>query len=718
MARRPWHTATVYQLTPTECGAASLAMVLAHFGRQTPLNELCTACGVSRDGASAVGIKQGAIAQGLDFEMHQTSPERAAELPMPFIAYWDKRHFLVVEHYDQHGWHINDPAAGASVISDAEWYQHYSNYAIVLKPGSDFSPSEQRRWGYLRKLLRPLQGQWAAFLLIMVVGLLLIVPSLLLPALAAIFLDQVLVQHNSSVVVPIVAGVVAVAGFALVMRTLDQYLMIRLGLPLTSSLRAGVLWRLIRLPVDYFDHRPIGGLISRVERTDTITHFALRSVPKVILGGGSMLVLFLALVWLSPLLASIALATAVATVASLLFVSRARRSAAEQLQAGTFLLSGQAMTCFRNLESIKTLGAGRQFLNEFMDTQAQLLTTGQSLARLTAYFRTVPGAISMLSSVALLLVGALEVMNQSLSVGAVVACFMLTHRFLKPVPGFVSIGMQAQTTHAAVDQLDDILLTPPDPVFDTSAQLAPEVHPAPLRGEVQVRDLGYRYAPGAPEILRGINMDIAAGTSIGIVGPSGSGKSTLALLLAGLLQPTSGQITFDGLLRQQLPRSVLVTNIGFVSQRSQIFDGSFADNISCWDPSIPADRLTRALHDAAAMDFVARKGGLAAMVQADGKNLSGGQAQRLMLARALARSPRVLILDEATSALDLRTERYIAHRLQQLGCTRIVIAHRGATIRHCDVIYVLVKGQIVEQGNHEQLLASHGTYAKLFRRSA
>jgi ABC-type bacteriocin/lantibiotic exporter with double-glycine peptidase domain len=323
-----------------------------------------------------------------------------------------------------------------------------------------------------------------------------------------------------------------------------------------------------------------------------------------------------------------------------------------------------------------------------------------------------PTLLAALNSSLLLLIGGLRAIEGSISIGLLVAFQALVAQFSRPVSQLTNLGPKIQDLAADITRLKDIERFPAAAVFERDD---PPVERR-LDGGLVFEDVTFGYSPLAKPLLTSLSFKVGPGQRIALVGGSGSGKSTVSRLIAGLYDPWEGCIRFDGQDRMEIPRSLLAASVAFVDQEIFLFEGTVRDNVTLWDPSVPDEDVVAALKDAMVYDVVAaRPGSVNSMVSEGGRNFSGGQRQRLEIARALVRSPSVLVLDEATSALDSETEKRIDDNLRRRGCACVIIAHRLSTIRDSDEILVLEHGDLVQRGTHESLMATEGPYLNLIR---
>ena len=416
-----------------------------------------------------------------------------------------------------------------------------------------------------------------------------------------------------------------------------------------------------------------------------------------------------ALLSYDPGLTLIVFALALLNLAVLRGVSRTRQNATRLLLKEGGKMEGVALNGLAMIETIKAGGEEGQFFSRWSGLCANALAAQQDLTRVTGLLGVVPPLLLSLGTVAILGVGGLRVLDGALTIGGLVAFLTLTTQFLAPVARLVGLGASLQTVRGDLARLDDVLRYEPDERAALALLGPPSAPPSPARGRVVFDRVTFGYNPHEPPLIDSLSFSIGSGQRVALVGGSGSGKSTVARLLAGLIRPWSGSITIDGRPLADVPPSHFAATLAHVDQTVVLFQGTVRENVTLWNPTIEERQITRALRDAAVYDEVMRRPGkYDAPVDENGRNFSGGQRQRLALARALAPDPAVLVLDEATAALDTVTEASIDDQLRRRGATCLIVAHRLSTIRDADEIIVLDSGRVAQRGTHERLMADSG----------
>ncbi len=712
-------TPLLLQTHTTECGAACLGSILAYFGRWVPLTELRDKCEVNRDGSTAASIARAARHYGLECKGRSAHVHQLRNLPLPLILFWEFSHFLILEGFDRNHFYLNDPATGRRKLSAEEFGSGFSGVALQLNPGPEF-----RRGGIHPNLLRHiplwLRGSWGALAYALGCGLMLAVLALVTPGILGIFVDQVLGENE-----PwggLLAGALAAAAAMVYGLTwLKQWCLKRLSIKLSIVDGNRCLSQLLWLPVEYFNHRLVGELTDRVLSIDRIAKGLSERFLGVTIEITTSVVFLAVMVAYDPTLALIVLGLAMLNAVLVHGLTRIRTDESHTLRSEQGLLVGVGTLMLNQAERMRMNAEDTSFFTRWSGHQAKELSAYQRFSELIHVNEAMPNLFMILGSAVVLAFGANRVMTGDLTLGALIAFYIVATMFLEPIGRFVEFADERQALETDMQRLDDILESSEDPRLTsrdrTSEEIATLNGRLRLAGRVELRNVTFGYNRGRPPLIKDFNLLIKPGQRVAVVGPSGSGKSTLSCLVSGLYQPWSGEVLFDGHARQEIPEEVLSRSLSMVDQHSVFFSATVRENITLWNSAVPDDDVVNAARDACIHDeILSRPLGYATPVEEDGDNFSGGQRQRLEIARSLAGNPTVLILDEATSALDATTEEYVDNALRRRGCSCLIVAHRLSTVRDCDEIIVLDKGVQVQRGTHDELITDEtGLYYRLVR---
>jgi NHLM bacteriocin system ABC transporter peptidase/ATP-binding protein len=684
-----------------ECGPASLAMILAYYGRWVPLDDLRDRCDVSRDGSTALNLLKVARQFGLEAGGQKCHPEGLKKLAMPVVVFWNLNHFLVVEGFSGDTVYLNDPASGPRSISFKDFDESFTGVVLTFKPTPQFQAGGSRPSAF-RGLKRRFHGAGEPLFYLLATSFMLVVPGLITPAFLQIFVDDILGRALYSWTMWLLLAMLLTALVSSLLNLLQGYILLRLGIFLTTRNSAQFFWHMLNLPIRFFTSRMVGELSNRVGLNDKLAQIL---AGKVTLAGFHMVMIgFYGLVMYSydATITCITLLLGGVNVMVLVVVGRLRTDLNSRSLADQGKLLGVTLGALQGIESVKASGRESELFSHWAGYQTRVLNASQSTGRVLAMVGLLPQLATGIGNVALLGYGGWLVMHGVLTVGNLMALQTLQASLLGPINQLVELAGTLQDARADLNRLDDSL--------EQKEQNNPELKPdglARLSGHIEFRQITFGYRRLADPLIKDFSLTIKPGSRVAIVGSTGSGKSTLARLLTGLFEPWSGQVMFDGKNIAELPRVVLASSVSLVDQDILLFEGSLRQNLSLWNPALTDDILLQAARDACIYDtLMARGGGLEGWVSEAGRNFSGGERQRLEIARALAVQPSVLIMDEATSALDPTVEREIDRNIRARGCTCIIIAHRLSTIRDSDQIVVLDQGRVAESGTHEQLMAS------------
>jgi NHLM bacteriocin system ABC transporter peptidase/ATP-binding protein len=701
-------TPTILQMEAVECGAASLAMVLAYHGVWVPLEQLRVACGVSRDGSKASNIVRAARAFGLAARGFKKEPAHLTELPMPCIVHWNFNHFLVLEGLDETTAYLNDPAQGRRRVSLEEFGESFTGVVLAFEPGEGFRKTG-RPLSTVAVVRRLLGGSEGAVLLLLLISGLLVVPGILVPTFTRVFVDDILLRGSEDWLRPLLIGMAATALARGLITALQQSLLLRLQTKISVVMASRFLWHVMALPIAFFHQRHAGDIAARIGANERITRLVSGALATNTLNLISLVFFAAAMALYDGLLAAVCIALSLLNVAAVALVARRRDELSRTLAVERGKLDGAAIAIIRTIETLKAGGLEDDGFARWAGHQALVLNAERRLGVYAAFTEVFPPFFAAATTAVILGLGGVQVMHGALTIGGLVAFQSLMASFSAPVTNLVQSATGLLAIKGDLARLEDVFNYPAEPpVPPRQGQVRK------LSGRIEISDLTFSYSPLDPPVVSGFQLNLQPGMRVALVGASGSGKSTVGRLIAGLARPSAGEIRFDGAPRHEIPPALFAASVAYVDQQVFLFEGAARDNLTLWDPEVGDAEIVGALKDAAIYDdIVARPGGLMSYVREGGDNFSGGQRQRIEIARALVGDPSVLILDEATAALDPATEKQIDDNLRRRGCTCIIIAHRLSTIRDCDEILVLDQGQVVERGAHDELMGMGGVYARL-----
>lgn len=706
-------TPTIYQMEATECGAASLSMIFAYFGKHLPLEQMRIETGVSRDGCNAGNIMRAAKKYGFECHGYRKEPDGLRELQPPCIIHWNFNHFVVFEGFKGRYAYINDPAMGRRKLTMEELDDAFTGVVLTFKPTSSFQ-KEKRKNTLLGFIGSRLKGQYGILLKLLFVGLLLVFPGLVLPVLSQVFVDDILVAGNTDwfvkLIIFMLATIILQAGLTIYRNTI----LVKLQKKMVLLSARDFLSNMFRLPMSFFEQRYVGDLSGRVSNNAKVSDFLAGELAETALNIFVIIFYLILLIIYSPILTVIALVSVLVNLVVMKITSRLISNASIKLQQDSGKLAGAVCAGISITSTLKASGAESEYVSRILGYNAKTICLEQRFSKFQNIVNAIPDTVKMLADVLLLMVGGSLVISGKMTIGMLIAFTALFGSFSEPIDKLVGFVKNIQTTKADINRVEDIMNYSADEKYDSS--VSKRDIKTKLDGNISVNNIDFGYSRLKPPIVTDFSFKINCGSSVAFVGASGCGKSTISKIVSGLYSPWKGELLFDGIPVKEIPNEVLNASISTVSQNITLFSGSIRDNLTMWNSKISESDMIAAAKDACIHNVISQKpGGYDYKLSEGASNLSGGQRQRLEIARALATNPTILIMDEATSALDPVVEKEIVDNIKRRGCTCVIVAHRLSAIRDCDRIIVLDKGRIAQQGTHEKLSAVDGHYKKFIK---
>lgn len=707
-------TPTIYQMEATECGAASLSMIFAYFGKHMPLEQMRIETGVSRDGCNAGNIMRAAKKYGFECHGYRKELEGLKQLKPPCIIHWNFNHFVVFEGIKGKYAYINDPAMGRRKLSIEELDDGFTGVALTFEPTDNFV-KEKKRHTFYKFVKERLKGQYDTIFQLLFVGLLLVFPGIVLPVLSRIFMDDILVGGNTGWFTKLILFMCGVIILQICLTAYRTIVLAKLQKKMVLLSVRDFLYHLFRLPISFFDQRYVGDLAGRVDNNANVSVFLAGELAETVLNIFVACFYLILLVLYSPFLAVIAVASVIINLLVVKSTTRVLANASIKMQQDLGKMSGAVCAGLSITGTLKASGAENEYVGKILGHHAKTICMEQKLNGFQQTMNAIPDAVKMFTDVLLLLIGGSFVIDGEMTIGMLVAFTALFGSFSEPVDKLVGFVKNIQTMKADINRVEDIINYPLDEKYQNN-EVTVKKGKTKLEGFVELSGISFGYSRLKPPIIENFEFQTECGSSIAFVGASGCGKSTVSKIVSGLYQPWSGTVMFDGMKMQEIPNEVLSASVSTVSQNITLFSGTIRDNLTMWNPNISESDMIAASKDACIHDVISQKpGAYDYSLLEGGSNLSGGQRQRMEIARALTTNPTVLIMDEATSALDPIVEKQIIDNIKRRGCTCVIVAHRLSAIRDCDQIIVMEKGKIVQCGTHEELSGMDGHYQRFIK---
>ena len=702
----------VMQMETLECGAASLTMILAYYGRWVPLEQIREDCGVSRDGSNAKNILKAARSYGLNAKAYRYNPERLREVgKFPMIVHWEFNHFIVLNGFKGNYVYINDPARGTVKMTFEQFDEGYTGVCLMFDPSEAFVPGGRPK-SIAEFAKARLKGASAAVAFVTITTLISSITGIILSGFSRVFMDRLLTGLDAAWLLPFIVGLAGVSAVQIIASWIQAVYSLKINGKMAVVGNMSYMWKVLRLPMKFFSQRMAGDIQQRQASNANIAGSLVNTLAPLVLQTAMMIFYLVVMVRYSLLLTAIG----IASIAGQMFVSRIisnkRVNLTRVMMRDAGKLASATVSGIEMIETIKASGAENGFFEKWSGYQASVNTQNVRFEKINNYLGMIPAILTQLANTAVLILGVYLCMTGQFTVGMVMAFQGFLGSFMQPAQTLISAGQQFQELRTEMERVEDVMKYPTDVEIDED--IDEEADYEKLSGTVELKNVTFGYSRLSPPLIENFSMKMEPGSRVAFVGSSGCGKSTLAKLISGLYQPWEGEILFDGKHINEINRSVFTGSVAVVDQDITLFEDTIENNIKMWDNTIEDYEMMMAARDAQIHDdIMQREGGYRYKLTEGGRDFSGGQRQRLEIARVLAQDPTIIVMDEATSALDAKTEYDVVNAVKQRDITCIVIAHRLSTIRDCDEIIVFDHGKVVERGTHEELMALNGAYTKL-----
>lgn len=702
----------IMQMEALECGAASLAMVLAYYGKWLPLEQVRFDCGVSRDGSNARNILKAARSYGLAAKGYRYEPnDLRRDGKFPCIIHWNFNHFVVLDGFRGNKAILNDPAKGKYAVSLKTFDDSFTGICLLFEPTEDFTPGGKPP-SVLAYAKKRLKGAGSAVAFAAITALITAITGVISPAFSRVFVDRLLTGKNPKWFIPFIIGLSFLGILQLVVGWINAVYSLKINGKLAMVGSTTFMWKVLRMPMEFFSQRMAGDIQGRQSSNASIAGSLVNTFAPLALNAVMMVFYLVVMIRYSLLLTVIGILSVLINLVFSNIISKKRINITRVQMRDSGKLAGATVAGIEMIETVKASGAENGFFEKWAGYQASANTQQVKFQKLNQLLGQLPALVSSVCNTAVLMVGVYLAMQGRFTVGMIMAFQGFLGSFISPATSLISAGQSLQEMRTEMERIEDVMRYPTDVPEDEPVSDNCEYDK--LSGNIEMKNVTFGYSRLAEPLIENFNLSLKTGSRVAFVGPSGCGKSTLSKLISGLYKPWSGEILFDGKKISEIDRSVFTGSLAVVDQDIILFEDTIANNIKMWDNSIEDFEMIMAARDAQLHeDIMQRKGGYQYKMTEGGKDFSGGQRQRMEIARVLAQDPTIIILDEATSALDAKTEYNVVNSIKDRGITCIVVAHRLSTIRDCDEIIVMDNGRVAERGTHDELMKKGGMYAEL-----
>lgn len=702
----------VMQMEALECGAASLTMILAYYNKWLPLEQVRKDCGVSRDGSNAKYILKAARSYGLEASGYRFEPESLREEgTFPCIIHWNFNHFVVLNGFKGDKAYINDPARGNCVVSMEAFDKAFTGICLMFSPTEQFRPGGKRK-SIISFVTKRMKGTGTAVAFVALTTMIISFINIIRAGFSRVYVDQLLSGNNPEWLDVFIMGMCILAVVQIMISWINAVYAIRIDGKMAVVGCASYMWKVLQLPMDFFSQRMAGDIQQRKNANSSIAGNLVNTLAPLALNTIMMIFYLVVMIRYSVLLTAVGVSSIIINIVISRYISAKRVNIMRVITRDNGKLASATVSGIEMIENIKSSGAENGYFEKWAGYQASVNTQNIRFAKMNQYLGIIPQFAQQMANILVLLLGIYMVMCGKFTVGMILAFQGFLTSFTAPAQNLIGAGQTIQEMRTDMERIEDVMEYMTNSVVDELDDEDEEYDK--LSGEIELKNVTFGYSPLKEPLIKNFNMILKQGQRVAFVGASGCGKSTLAKLISGLYQPWEGEILFDGKRIKEIDHSIFTGSVAVVDQDIILFADSVANNIRMWDKSIEDYEVILAARDAQIHDdIMLREGGYQYKLNEGGTDWSGGQRQRLEIARVLAQDPTIIILDEATSALDAKTEYEVVKAIKDRGITCIIIAHRLSTIRDCDEIVVLDHGDVVERGTHEELMKKQGAYAEL-----